>query len=319
VRTAEISDLGGGVHRVTHPLPWALDHVHCYAVADPDGWTLVDAGLGTPQTIAGWRDALALLGRPRVRRLVVTHFHPDHLGASAALAELTGAGEVIQGALDREVARRVWGGDRDAGGFERHLERLGMPPAAASAAALAERSTPVAAAVPTRLVRAGDAVEIAGVRFDVLDLPGHADGHIALHDAAGGRLFGGDVLLAEITPNVGLWAESRPDPLGAYLATLDRIAALAPAIVYPGHRRPIRDAAARAREIGRHHADRLDAHVAALAAGHATPFRVSRAIWGPDLGEHEQTFALTEAAAHLARLVAVGRAVEGSPGRFATA
>ena len=33
--------------RVTMPLPWALDHVHCYALAGDDGWTLIDAGLGT--------------------------------------------------------------------------------------------------------------------------------------------------------------------------------------------------------------------------------------------------------------------------------
>ena len=41
-----IADLGRGVHRVTHPLPFALDHVHCYAVAGADGWTLVASGLG---------------------------------------------------------------------------------------------------------------------------------------------------------------------------------------------------------------------------------------------------------------------------------
>jgi len=33
---AELTDLGGGVVRVTLPLPWALDHVHCYALASPD-------------------------------------------------------------------------------------------------------------------------------------------------------------------------------------------------------------------------------------------------------------------------------------------
>ena len=49
-----MQELGGGVHRVTQPLPWALDHVHCYAVDDAEGWTLIDCGLGTP----GYRAAL---------------------------------------------------------------------------------------------------------------------------------------------------------------------------------------------------------------------------------------------------------------------
>ena len=79
------------MHRVTQPLPWALDHVHCYAVDDADGWTLIDCGLGTPGTGRRWEQALALLGHPRVRRLVITHYHPDHIGASTRLAELTRA------------------------------------------------------------------------------------------------------------------------------------------------------------------------------------------------------------------------------------
>ena len=78
---AALTDLGEGIVRVTLPLPWALDHVHCYAVADPGGWTLVDAGLGSNRTLAAWDEALAELGSPPVRRVLITHYHPDHLGA----------------------------------------------------------------------------------------------------------------------------------------------------------------------------------------------------------------------------------------------
>ena len=102
-KRAIIADLGGGVHRVTQPLPWALDHVHCYAVEDPDGWTIFDSGLGTPGTTARWREAYAELGSPRVRRVVATHYHPDHNGATAALMEVTGADVFVQGRRDHEL------------------------------------------------------------------------------------------------------------------------------------------------------------------------------------------------------------------------
>ena len=61
---AELTDLGDGVTRVTMPLPWALDHVHCYAVAGDDDWTVIDAGLGSGSTLRWWEEALAELGDP---------------------------------------------------------------------------------------------------------------------------------------------------------------------------------------------------------------------------------------------------------------
>jgi glyoxylase-like metal-dependent hydrolase (beta-lactamase superfamily II) len=76
-----LSELDAGIVQITMPLPWALDHVHCYAVPDAGGWTLIDCGLGTRSTLGWWEEALAQLdGRP-VERVVITHYHPDHIGA----------------------------------------------------------------------------------------------------------------------------------------------------------------------------------------------------------------------------------------------
>src|SRR5262245_41797346 len=85
----------------------ALDHVHCYLLPGSDGWTLVDTGFGMPGLAARWRELLAGLDGP-VTRIVVTHFHPDHVGGAADAVEATGA-PVFQGALDYEQCVRVWG------------------------------------------------------------------------------------------------------------------------------------------------------------------------------------------------------------------
>ena len=314
-----MQELGDGVHRVTQPLPWALDHVHCYAVDDAEGWTLIDCGLGTPGTGRRWQQALAQLGHPHVRRLVITHYHPDHIGASTRLAELTGAEEIVQGRRDRDLTVRTWLDPNSADRFQRYLLTHGMPRETAERSAGEEGTLPIAPVEPTRLVDEGDTLDLAGEPFDVLVLPGHADGHIALLGQRSGRLFGGDVLLDEITPNVGRWEDNEPDPLGAYLETLGRIEELAPSVVYPGHRSVIQRPAARAQEIAVHHVVRLDEHERALRAGARSACAVAQHVWGGTLGFHEQRFALAEALAHIERLVRQGRATEDTPNRWRAA
>jgi glyoxylase-like metal-dependent hydrolase (beta-lactamase superfamily II) len=301
---------------VTLALPWALDHVHCYAIEDPEGWTIVDCGLGTPETEAGWREALEQLGRPKVRRVVLSHFHADHIGASAALVALTGAEEVVQGSEDLPFAERSFGRTRSVLASGDYLRRCGMPEQMIAAWQSSSFLNETHPAPPTTLVEEGDRVEIAGVSYRVLVLRGHADGHIVLYDEHDGVLFGGDVLLQRITPNVGAWEDSRPDPLGDYLETLRRLEQLAPRIIYPGHRDLIENAAARAVETREHHDVRLEKTVAVLRAGAETPYEISMGLWPRELGMHERRFALAEALAHVIRLGVVGRALQFEPGRW---
>jgi glyoxylase-like metal-dependent hydrolase (beta-lactamase superfamily II) len=86
-----MEELPGGIRRVTLPLPNRPGHVHAYVLPGDDGWTVVDTGLGLPDARERWAAELATLDGAPVRRIVVTHFHPDHVGAAADLAELTGA------------------------------------------------------------------------------------------------------------------------------------------------------------------------------------------------------------------------------------
>src|SRR6516162_10265546 len=102
-----MEELGGGIRRVTLPLPTRPGHVHAYLLPGDEGWTLVDTGIGLPDARERWRDELALAGGT-VARVFVTHFHPDHVGAAADLHELTGA-PVLQGVLDYAQCELVWG------------------------------------------------------------------------------------------------------------------------------------------------------------------------------------------------------------------
>lgn len=286
--------LDAGVRRVTFALPLGIDHVHCYLLPRGDGsWIAVDAGLGVPDAKARWASALAGLEGP-VGRVVITHFHPDHVGAAAELQELTGA-PVGQGAEDYAQCVRAWGEPRAPERIPDDLRANGVPESeiAVFRAQSGSLRRMVHFVRDPDLLAAGDAVD----GWQVLHLPGHADGHLGL--LRDGVLIAGDALLATITPNVGLYPDSRPDPLADYLASLERIAVLDARVAYGGHGEEIADPAARAHELIEHHEVRLEQAAAALDGEGRTAYEVSYSLWPEELSPALRRFALAETRAHL--------------------
>jgi glyoxylase-like metal-dependent hydrolase (beta-lactamase superfamily II) len=298
-----VIEVAEGIRRLTFPLPFGIDHVHCYLVRQSDGsYMLVDAGLGLPGAAARWARVLAGLDGP-IERVVVTHFHPDHVGDSGPVAMLASA-PVFQGRADYEQCRRTWGEERSPERYARHALAHGLPPAEVEE--LRRDSDGIAslvhAAPDPEPLEPGDALD----GWQVLHLPGHADGHLAL--LRDGILLAGDAILARISPAIGFYPDGRPDPLGDYLGTLERIVELAPVVALTGHHEPIADPAGRARELIEHHRERLDATRAALTDTPRSGYEVSLALFGPDLTPTLRRFALAESLAHLERLVREERA-----------
>jgi glyoxylase-like metal-dependent hydrolase (beta-lactamase superfamily II) len=304
-------DVEQGVRRVTFSIPFGIDHVHCYLLrSSSGGWILVDTGLGTRDPEATWRPVADELDAP-IERIVVTHMHPDHVGGARDVHEVTGA-PVLQGREDYEQCVRGWGA-RDPAAFVAHWTAHGMP--ASFVEGMAHESERLREAVhwfeSPELVEPGD--EIDGWRVEVLR--GHADGHIVL--LRDGVMIAGDTLLEGITPAVGLYPNSRPDPLGDYLETLARIQELAPRVAYAGHKEPVSDPAGRAREIAAHHVDRLDRTQAALNGRPLSAYEVSLSLFDSELSVTLRRFATAEALAHLERLVFDGRAGRADGGYVA--
>jgi glyoxylase-like metal-dependent hydrolase (beta-lactamase superfamily II) len=202
-----VDELAGGIRRVTTPLPTRPGHVHSYLLPGDEGWTLVDTGLGFPDAVERWAGELAQLPGP-VTGIVVTHFHPDHVGASADLAELTGA-PVFQGGLDYAQCELVWGNpswpQRIADWFHRH----GTPQHVTDE--LVEQGNLYRPFIRFQrdpvIVEPGDRID----GWELLAAPGHADGQLVL--LRDGVLVAADHILDPISPTVGLWPASRPDPL----------------------------------------------------------------------------------------------------------
>jgi glyoxylase-like metal-dependent hydrolase (beta-lactamase superfamily II) len=289
-----------GIRRITLPLPTRPGHVHAYLLSGADGWTLVDTGLGLPDARERWAEELRGLD---VKRIVITHFHPDHIGAAADVAGLTGA-EVLEGELDYAQCRLVWGNPEWAARVAAWFRENGVP------APVADELLGTAETYAGFIRYAPDPTPLAvGGRLDgweVVAFPGHADGQLGL--IRDGVLIAGDHLLDPISPAVGLYPESRPDPLGDYLESLERVIEIDPRLALPGHGEPIEQPAERARELIRHHRERLRRTAAALGPEPRTGYDVSLALFGLDLKPSARRFAVAESLSHLERLVAEGGA-----------
>lgn len=310
-----------GIFWVRMPLPFKLDHINLWLLADQDEdgacWTIVDTGYGVSATHELWeKHFAATMAGGRVRRIIVTHYHPDHVGCAAWLHERTGAPVWMTAAeylSAHAAAEDVAGFDRDNSArlFMAHglgRVRPDFAEAQKARAGAYKRGVPT---VPRQYVRImdGDVLRIGARDWRVITAFGHAPEHATLFAADGSILISGDQVLPRITTNVGVWGnQPEADPLRLFLDGMDRFAGLpADTLVLPSHDRVFVGLHERIAELREHHAQRL----AQLEQALDTPkcaADVLPVLFKRQLDDHQLVFAIGEAIAHLHYLWKAGRA-----------
>jgi glyoxylase-like metal-dependent hydrolase (beta-lactamase superfamily II) len=261
----EAREVVPGIWKITLPIPFPLKMVNVYALVGQDGWTLVDAGMGTPEARTAFTAGLAKAGLDlsQLRSIVLTHHHPDHVGLSGELQEQSKV-PVYMHEIDERSLRSLREGDMHkrfisvSQFFRQHgLENTQLwynqtPP---DQVRRILRVPPHEAFV---LVEDGSTIELSGEQYRVLWVPGHSDGQIVLFRERDGVFLAADHVLPRITPNIGLYSDrDRTDPLDDYLHSLQKVEHLPANHVLPGHGEPFTDLGGRAREIIQHHNERL--------------------------------------------------------------
>lgn len=324
-----LAEVAPGLYRLVVPIPVPLRYVNAYLLRGDEGWTAVDTGFHTPEAEATWQRALSALGigPSDLAQIVVTHYHPDHLGCAGWLQRLSGAPVVMLAQEEPQVAA-FWAEGQQAGEvLAAFLARHGMPAALTDDLPALHRHL-VAMVHPLphiRWVQPGDTLTAGRRRFQVLWAPGHAEGLMVLWEPDERLLLADDLVLAGITPNISLHPHNTESPLRPFLESLRRVGALPARLVLTGHREPVTDLGRRARELAAHHDERLEAVAGivrrAVDEGGRPPtaWEVSLQLFGPQPDLFTTRFAVGESLAHLEYLVGQGRLVrleEGGTVRY---
>jgi len=239
-------DVAPGVKWLRMPLDGALGFINVWAIADGDGWAIVDTGIGGAETVQAWREAFrtSLDERPATR-VFVTHMHPDHIGMAGWLTRkydcrlwITRLEFLTCRSLAADSGReappdavrfyRAAGWDAEA--IETYRARFGF----------FGRAIHVLPDTFRRLSD-GDELDIGGRLWRVVTGAGHSPEHACLYCPELKLLISGDQVLPRISPNVAVFpAEPDADPLHDWLTSLARIKGLVPddVLVLPAHNDP---------------------------------------------------------------------------------
>ncbi len=306
-----------GLYQLKVPIPNnPIGYVLPYLIEMPGGYTIIDPGWNADESVESLKRQLGELGLSfrDIKRIIVTHIHPDHYGMAGRIREEVGC-EVVTHEKERGFIRTRYTNPGPL--LERMgdwLSKHGTP--AVERRELQYSSMParqwVVATEPDWTVTDGECLKMGKLEFQVIWTPGHTPGHICFYEAEQQIMLTGDHILPTISPNVSLHAESDDDPLGEYLDSIKKLRAFPTRKVLPAHEYSFDNLEARLDELEHHHEVRLQEMLDAVERGAYTAYEISRHVtWATgkfdDFPPMMRRAAVGETLSHLRYLVNVGR------------
>ncbi|MCF8506833.1 MAG: MBL fold metallo-hydrolase [Caulobacter sp.] len=315
--TGEALDVAPGVKWLRMPLGGALQFINVWAIADGEGWCVVDTGMQTRDTAQAWRTAFkeGLEGKP-ITRVIVTHLHPDHIGLAGWMTRKFDCRlwmtrlEYLQCRMlvadtGREAPEdginfyKAAGWDEDAlenyrtrfGGFGKAIYQL--PDS-------------------YRRVNDGDEFLIGAHTWRIVTGCGHSPDHACLYCPELKLLISGDQVLPRISSNVSVFpTEPEADPLTDWMVSCAKVKREVPdeVLVLPAHNDPFHGLHARLDHLIAGHERSLGRLEALLTKAPKRAVDVFGALFARPIGPDLLGMATGEGLAHINCLIERGKAV----------
>jgi glyoxylase-like metal-dependent hydrolase (beta-lactamase superfamily II) len=309
-----LTSVAPGIRWLRLPLPYRLDHVNVYLIENDGDWTIFDTGLGTDIGKETWEAVLAgpLKGR-RLKSLIVSHFHPDHVGLAGWLCErygleLTMPRPEYLHTLLLQFAPADYGEEVFRPFYQRHgLSAEATEIVLSRGHEYLKRTTGVPASY--HRIKHGDTLAVGSRQFQVLTGGGHALEQAMLYRPEEQLFIAADQVIARISPNVSVHPmEPGLDALGIYLTSLRAIkASVSPdVLVLPGHGLPFHGLHHRVEELIAHHGQRCGEIAVACKEAPMSVAEIVPVLFTRPLDAHQTGFAFGEVLAHVNHMLGRG-------------
>jgi glyoxylase-like metal-dependent hydrolase (beta-lactamase superfamily II) len=314
-------ELFKGINQIKLPLlKVGPENVNVYIVEGTEDNLMIDTGWNTPEAFNTLAQEMKNSGfaMKDITDIVVTHFHPDHIGLAGKIQELTGAKVSLSEIEGNLLDSRYIHMENLLSELSTFLTANGVPDWELKM--LSEASFNIRSYVSpfkaTKLLKNGDSVSMPPYEFQVIASPGHSPGHICLYEPNKKYFFCGDHMLPEVVPNVSYHPQSGENPLGDYVKSLESLAGLETRFVFPGHGSVFSGLAPLIDDIMRFHRDRMMRIQRVMGVETKNAFDVAKSIPWVVNGEEtaydklepiDRRLAVLEALAHLQYMVAEGK------------
>ncbi|MFL2812475.1 MAG: MBL fold metallo-hydrolase [Paracoccaceae bacterium] len=297
-----------GVYWVKLILPSMISHVNAYILDDTDGITIVDTGLSCNSCINSWRYILRNDFKNRdVKRVIVTHHHPDHMG--------------LMGWFKENFNTEVWT-SRSSWLTGRMLtldykkvvskESLNFWVSSGMSSELLEKKRiekpfnfgDFVKKIPLgyRRIVEDEELMIGNKKWFVKLTDGHAPEQVILFCPDLKIFISADQLLPGISPNISVYpTEPTADPLSEYLKSCDKLLKVKDLdyLVLPGHNLPFYGLNIRIKQIVDHHKSALKRIEEYIDKNPKSAYDIFPALFKRKIKDSEMVLALGESVAHL--------------------
>ncbi len=293
------------IYMLRLPLPFALDHVNVWLLEEKNSWTIIDTGLGSSDCLDIWENLLtSFLSNKPVRQIILTHYHPDHVGLSGDLVDRTDA-QAFMSRTEWLTANMLY---YDSGGelgkemlnlFKRH----GLPEEVCDQiksfkSSYRDRCSTLPAGF--NRIKHSDEIDIIGSIWQCREGRGHSPEHMSLYSPERKIFIAGDHILPKITPNIPMSVQDLDaNPIADYLDSLTTFKDIGDdVLVLPSHRLPFKGLKIRIDQLTNHHHERLQTLLDACDQP-VTVFDVLPVLFKRTLDDNQIVFAMLEALSHL--------------------